>query len=185
MPPMVNRLTLCEPLGRDDEEAAGPLDLEEVFQQNARYVAAIALRVLGRRDEVEDTVQDVFLDVVQGLGTLRKAGALKGWLATITVRHAQVRLRRRRLRQLLGLDAAPRYEDIAAPSAAPEERAFLGRLYRLLDELPVTERVAWSLRYLEGEQIDAVARLCGCSPATAKRRIAAAHQRITRTLADE
>jgi RNA polymerase sigma-70 factor, ECF subfamily len=164
---------------------AAPSDFEAIFRQHARYVAAIALRVLGRNDEVDDVVQDVFLAAMKDLAGLRSAGAVKGWLATVTVRHAARRLRRRRLRRLLHLDRDCGYEDVAAPGASPEQRALLGRVYALLDGLPVADRLAWTLRHLEGEQIDAVAALCGCSPATAKRRIAAAHEAIERMLADD
>jgi RNA polymerase sigma-70 factor (ECF subfamily) len=58
------------------------------------------------------------------------------------------------------------------------------RIYRLLDELPANERLAWTLRHIEGEQVEAVASLCGCSLATAKRRIAAAQTFLARTLDD-
>jgi RNA polymerase sigma-70 factor (ECF subfamily) len=54
----------------------------------------------------------------------------------------------------------------------------LAKVYAVLDALPSDERVAWSLRHVEGERLERVAELCGCSLATAKRRIAAAHQRI-------
>jgi RNA polymerase sigma-70 factor (ECF subfamily) len=52
----------------------------------------------------------------------------------------------------------------------------------VLDRLPVNERLAWSLRHIEGEQLESVAVLCGCSLATAKRRIAAAQQAVERSL---
>jgi hypothetical protein len=37
------------------------LDINQLFQQYAPYVAAVALRLLGRDDELEDLVQDVFV----------------------------------------------------------------------------------------------------------------------------
>jgi RNA polymerase sigma-70 factor (ECF subfamily) len=39
-------------------------------------------------------------------------------------------------------------------------------------------RIAWTLRYVEREKLEEVARLCGCSLATAKRRIAATQAAI-------
>ena len=64
-------------------------------------------------------------------------------------------------------------------------QALLQRVYRALDCLPVAERVVWILRHIEGEQIDGVAQLAGCSLATAKRRLLAAHQAIERTFHDK
>ena len=58
----------------------------------------------GRDDELDDLVQDVFLEAHRGLGQIRDAGSVKGWLARICVRRAVRRLRRRRLRAFLSLD---------------------------------------------------------------------------------
>jgi RNA polymerase sigma-70 factor (ECF subfamily) len=51
-------------------------------------------------------------------------------------------------------------------------------VYQVLDELPVEDRLAFSLHHIEGEKLEGVARLCGCSAATAKRRIARAQRAI-------
>jgi len=50
--------------------------------------------------------------------------------------------------------------------------------------VPTQERLAWSLRYLEGEPLDMVAASCGCSLATAKRRISAAKRVIDEVFGD-
>src|SRR5207253_3320254 len=99
---------------------------------------------LGRDDEVDDLVQEVFLSAMGGLGRLRDPEALKGWLATVTVRLAGRRLRVRRMRALLHFDHrdhGPAYEMLCAPGASPEERALLGRVYAALDALPVDLRI--------------------------------------------
>jgi RNA polymerase sigma-70 factor (ECF subfamily) len=54
----------------------------------------------------------------------------------------------------------------------------------VLDELPVEARMAFALHHLEGETLEVVARLCGCSLATAKRRVAVAHERIREVFGD-
>ncbi len=174
--------SVCAPLIASAEMTDEPVSLETVFRRYSRYVAAVAMRLLGRDDEVDDVVQEVFLTAVRGMGQLREPAAVKGWLATVTVRVAGRRLRMRRLRGFFGLDARPGYEQIATADAPPDQRALLVRVYRLLDELPVNERLAWTLRHVEGEQLDAVARSCGCSLATVKRRISAAQARLDKAL---
>jgi len=179
------RIVSAAPPGADTLSGVGePLDAGQLYRRFAPYVAAIGLRMLGRDDEVEDLVQDVFLDAQRGLAQLREVEAVKGWLATVTVRKAHRRLRARGLRRMLGLDDAPDYTSIVAPGASPAERAMLGNVYRALDQLPATERLAWGLRYIEGERLERVAELCGCSLATAKRRIAAAQSRVTQEMDD-
>jgi RNA polymerase sigma-70 factor (ECF subfamily) len=164
------------------EELGTPLSLDEAFRRYASYVAAVATRLLGRDDEVNDVVQDVFVAALTGLGTLREPAAVKAWLATLTVRTAGRKLRLRRLKSFIGIDDGDGYLDLASDEASPEERALLGRVYALLDEMPVSRRVAWTLRYVEGHDLEAVARLCNCSLATAKRRIAAAHETLDKVV---
>lgn len=161
-----------------------PTDLDEAFRSYARYVGSIALRILGRPDEVEDLVQDVFLDAHQRIESLRDPAALKGFLATLTVRKAVRLLKRRKLRRFFGYDEGFDYTQLADAQASPHERALVGEVYRLLDELPAEQRSAWVLRYVEGEKMARVAELCGCSLATAKRRVAAAHARLYGELGD-
>ncbi|MFO0573945.1 MAG: sigma-70 family RNA polymerase sigma factor [Polyangia bacterium] len=161
---------------------AAPLSLEQLFKDHARFVAAVVLRVLGRDHEVDDVVQEVFLDAMSGLPRVHTPAAIRGWLKTVAVRKAYRHLRKRRVRAFLGLDQPGCYEHLAATGCGPEERALLARVYHLLDQIPVNERLAWTLRYVEGEQVEAVAALCGCSLATVKRRIAAASAALERML---
>jgi len=162
----------------DEPSPGGDAPIEVLYRAYAPYVAAVALRLLGRQGEIDDLVQDVFLAAQRGLSALRDPGAVRGWLATVTVRLARRRLRARRLRALIGLDRGPRENEALAPGASPETAAEAAELFARLDELPVAERLAWSIRYLEGEPLERVAELCNCSLPTVKRRIAAAHERM-------
>lgn len=152
-----------------------PLDLEAAFRAHAPYVASIGLRLLGRPEDVDDLVQDVFLIAYRGMQALREPSALRGWLAAVAVRVARRRLRVRRIRRVLGLEDDYDYASARHPALSPEEHAMLAAVYRTLDGLPASQRLAWSLRYIEGERLERVAELCRCSLATAKRWIAAAH----------
>ncbi len=158
-----------------DEQA---IDLEDFFRRFAPYVARIGHRLLGRDDEVDDLIQDVFLAAHRGVRSLRDADAIKGWLATVAVRQCRRRLRARKMRVFLHIDASDDYHQVPDESANPEQRAMLTSVYRILDKLPVNQRLAWSLRMVEGERLERVAELCGCSLATVKRRIKAAHDAI-------
>jgi RNA polymerase sigma-70 factor, ECF subfamily len=149
--------------------------LAELFRRYARYVATIGLRLLGRDDELDDLVQDVFIEAHRGLHQLRDLDAAKGWLARITVRRAVRRLRRQKLRAFFSLEAlGPDAPVVADEGASPEERAYVAVTYRRLEALPVPQRIAWLLRHVEGETLDSIAALCGCSKATVQRRLRAA-----------
>jgi len=163
---------------------AVPDRAEAAFRTHSRYVAAIALRLLGRDDEVDDVVQEVFMAALGRLDGVNEPEAMRGWLATVTVRTALKRLRRRRLRALFRLDPAPEYAGLSG-SSNPEQAALVSQVYRILDAIPAQERLAFVLRRVQGEPLERVAALCGCSLATAKRRIDAAQRSIGRAMSDE
>lgn len=159
------------------------LDAGDLFTAHARYVASLAYRMLGRDDLVDDLVQDVFVLAIGRLGGIVEPRAVRGWLARVTVRLAGKRLKRRRLASFLGFeDTVVPDEVLAAPQASPEERVLLGQVYRVLEQVPVDERLAWTLRHVEGMQLEEVAEACGCSLATVKRRIARAGARVERSV---
>jgi RNA polymerase sigma-70 factor (ECF subfamily) len=101
----------------------------------------------------------------------------------VTVRVVRRRLRRRRWRQFFHVDAEA--VDVPAPGATPEEHALLARMYRVLDTVRPEDRLAWLLRHVEREPLQDVALACGCSLATAKRRIVAVQQVLQGVLQDE
>ncbi len=141
-------------------------------------MAKIGYRLLGRPDEVDDLVQDVFLAAHRGVRSIREPEAIRGWLATVAVRTAKRRLRARKLRAVVGLDGEHLYAEVASNEASPEQQAILSAVYRVLDGLPVNQRLAWTLRHIEGERLERVAEMCQCSLATVKRRIKAANDAI-------
>ena len=152
--------------------------VEDAFRRYAPLVASLGLRITALRDEIDDFVQEVFLRATRGIGGLRHQGATKAWLVSITINVARQRLRVRKLRKLVGIDNPTEYEELVDPSLSPEDRVLLTRMYRALDSMPINQRLAWSLRHIEGERLETVALLCGCSLATAKRRIVAAQKVI-------
>jgi len=156
----------------------------ELFERFAPYVARIGLRLLGRESDVDDLIQDVFIAAMRQRHQVRAPEAFRSWLAIIAVRTARRYLRKRKLRALVGIDTLPPTLELRDHGMSPERRALLQRVYQVLDKIPVDQRIAWTLRYVEGEKLEEVAERCGCSLATAKRRIAAAHGRLEAELHD-
>jgi RNA polymerase sigma-70 factor (ECF subfamily) len=60
---------------------------------------------------------------------------------------------------------------IASSDASTEARVLLAQVYALLQTLPASDRIAWTLRYIEKHRLEEVAELMDCSLATGKRRI--------------
>jgi len=160
------------------------LTFEALFSTYSGYVARLAARLLGSGDaDVDDVVQDVFWLASRRIAKIPDLVQARGWLATVTTRVVGRKLLRRRFRSLF--HSSQGSGEVPARGATAEERAILTRLYEVLDGLPTHARLAWSLRYLEGEPLDAVAAACGCSLATAKRRVAAAKSVIDEVFRDD
>lgn len=156
---------------------------EALYRRHADRVYRTVLRILGRRADAEDALQETFVTAFEHLDELRDPAAVSGWLLRIAVRHVQRRLRRRQVRRWLGLeDEAAAVLLDPAPGASPEERALCAELATILAGVPVAERIAWMLHRVEGHTLEEVARAAGCSLATIKRRIAAAQAIVQRSI---
>lgn len=154
-------------------------ELGDLFRRYASYVATVGIRLLGRDDELDDLVQEVFIEAHRGLHQLRSAEAVKAWLARITVRRATRRLRRRRLRAFFSLESLPSSgASLVDDGATPEEKADVVSSYRMIERIPVRQRVVWMLKHVEGETLDAIAAICRCSKATVQRRLRAAEHAL-------
>jgi len=150
---------------------------EMLYRRHATYLLAIAARLIGNRGEGEEVVQDTFVTAFEQLRSLREQAAVRGWLAQIAVSLVRRRLRRGRLMRVLGLDRGTddaTLAALAAPGSNADQRAALALVDKALAGVSANVRIAWMLRLVEGLELAEVASACGCSLATAKRRIAAA-----------
>jgi RNA polymerase sigma-70 factor (ECF subfamily) len=159
------------PKGTSEEEPAPSLRFEDVFRQHAPYVGALVLKLTGRPGDVDDVVQDVFMQAHRGLAKLREPAAVRPWLRRITVRRTRRWLRKRWvLRWFLESDVDA-HADLVDPAASPEDRTSIAYIYRTLEKMSQDERLVWVLRFVEGETLESIAELLGASVSTVQRRL--------------
>jgi RNA polymerase sigma-70 factor (ECF subfamily) len=154
---------------------------EQLYRRHATFCFNLGARIAGSTTDVEDVVHDAFLRAFDNLASLRNPKAFKGWLGSIVVHAMRSRLRRARLMRVLGLGRGADPVDldsIASDEASPGTRAELAQVYALLQTLSANDRIAWTLRFVEGHDLKAAAELCQCSLATIKRRIRRAQRYI-------
>ncbi len=160
------------------------VDLGDAFRRHRGALAATAGRVLRRSEDVDDVLQDVFVEALRGVHALREPTALRAWLTRVTVRAAQ---RRRALARFVGrsvtLDDAAAH--VADPRASALDLALLAAIGEVMAGIPAERRRAWALRTVDGEPIDDIAVRCGCSATTDKRRIAEVQGLLEAALGDE
>ena len=165
----------------DDERSAAA----ELARAYGRLVFEAAYRVLGQASAAEDVQQDVFLRLVERMPS--GVTSWPAWLRASAVRLAIDRLRhRRRWRHLFALFG--RDEDADAPvpdselDATRRERST--RLRAALATLPAREAQCFALRWIEGLELDEIARAAGITPNTASVALHRATRRLERLLAD-
>jgi RNA polymerase sigma-70 factor (ECF subfamily) len=160
----------------DRARAGDERAIRALYGRHARYVAGVVYRLMGNDAELDDIVQETFLDGLDALAALERPEALRAWLVTIAVRKAHKILARRRRRHVLhGL-----FRQFSAVSSDPRQGEPAFDLYEALEELPVDLRIPWTLSRVEQWTLPEVARACSVSLATVKRRISEAETRLAR-----
>jgi RNA polymerase sigma-70 factor, ECF subfamily len=150
---------------------------ETLYRRHVAFAIHLAIRIAGSSRDAEDVVHDGFVKAFEKLPELSDATLFKAWLGSIVVHAVRSRMRRARVMNVLGLGghADPvEIDSIASHAASPLVRAQIAQVYALLQTLPTDERIAWTLRAVEGHELETVAHLTRCSLATVKRRIARA-----------
>src|SRR5262249_3934223 len=154
-----------EPLRQEDLDLAGRCvsgdraAQRELFRRERGRVQATLYRILGSNHDMEDLLQEAFIEIFRSLGGFRGDARLGTWMDNIPGRVACAYLSRRRPR-LVRLEAVP---EIPAGDVSAEERALAReaarRAYTLLDRLDVNKRVAFSLHVIDGRPLAEVARV--------------------------
>lgn len=163
--------------------AKRPSAAAELWSQYGALVYRIAERAMGSPHDAEDLTQDVFLCLFNKIGGLRDPGALRSFVVSVTIRTIKWKLRRRRLRQWMALTDSGQVPEIATRGVDVDQA--LERFYRLLDRLPVQDRMVFVLRRVDGLQLDEVAQAMGHSLATVKRRLRRADDELSRLMEGE
>jgi RNA polymerase sigma-70 factor (ECF subfamily) len=164
---------LVERLQRDDESA-----FRALYARHSRYIAGVVYRLLGDDADLDDVVQETFVDAAGGLGALEDPSSLRRWLVVVAVRKVKTLLARRRRRRWFRMSLT----HLAPVASNPSDRGTVDELYDALDRIPGKLRVPWVLSRIADQPLPEVAAMCDTSLATVKRRIAQAEQRLRRRL---
>jgi len=148
--------------------------LAALYQRHAAHIAGVVRRSLGRDSEVDDIVQETFVQGLSQLPSLRQPAQLRSFLVTIAVRRVYARLS---LRYRLAALSAQLFR-ITPSVSQPELTEPVQQLSDVLDRVPVQHRVAWVLHRVEGYTLPEVAHHTATSLTTVKRWIAKVDERL-------
>jgi RNA polymerase sigma-70 factor (ECF subfamily) len=157
---------------------AGDIWAKEVFyRHHVHKITNIVARLLRNSADIEDVVQESFLDAFKDISKLKKPEYVKQWLIKIAVHRVHRKYRIRNLKRRLGLDRSIDDEkliDQVGIGASQEACAEILLLDRVFDIMALPDKTCWMLRYLEEYQLSEIAMITGFSLAKVKRRLAKA-----------
>ena len=159
----------------------------ELFSRHRTDVARLVQRLLGGHGDIDDTVQEVFLQVHRSLKDFRFGSRFSTWLYRVTVN--VVLMQRRAARSRPKLVEAPEGLVPEDASLSPEEQTARRRrvtaFYRLLDRLSEKKRVAYVLHELEGMTPSEIAQAVGAPVLTVRTRLFYARRELAEMLREE
>jgi RNA polymerase sigma factor (sigma-70 family) len=157
-----------------------PAAQRQLFRDQRVRVHRTLYRILGSNREMEDLVQDVFIEVFRSLDRFRGEARLSTWIARITARVAMAHVGRRRppAQSLDSVPEVPAREPGADRVAEVREAA--ERLYRALDRVDAVQRVAFALHVIEGLPLREVADVMESSLVATKSRVWRARRELER-----
>jgi RNA polymerase sigma-70 factor (ECF subfamily) len=159
----------------------------ELFRRHRGRVHSCLYRVLGSNRDMDDLLQDAFLQVFQSLRNWRAEASLATWIDRVSVRVAYRYLSTRARRvQTTGVADEDAFGGTEGPSSRRQlARDGVARLYAVLDELSPAARLAFTLHEIEGRPLAEVAELVGSSVTATKLRVWRARNRIEHRAAED
>ncbi|MBM4375762.1 MAG: RNA polymerase sigma factor [Deltaproteobacteria bacterium] len=174
---------LVERARRGDRHA-----FSKLFQRHVQQVTGLAYRMMGRSPDLEDVVQEVFLQVHRSLGDFRGQAKFSTWLHRVAVNVVLMHRRRARSRPMLtseepGRDApAPRE---AQPDQALDKERRIAAFHRLLEQLSDKKREVFLLHEIEGLAPADIATMVGCPVLTVRTRLFYARKELGEKMREE
>lgn len=165
----------------------------ELVRRYQDRLFALALRMVGQREEAEDVAQEAFINIYRNLGRFRTGERFAPWAYKIASNLCIDHLRRRRA-QVVSLDApadADRDEDEQRPipdwSMSPEKVALEhegeAQVLAAIDQLPPNYRLIVLLRHVDDMTYEDIAAVTGLPLGTVKNRLFRAREALKRSLA--
>lgn len=152
----------------------------QLYQQYARAMFNICLRMMNDREEAEDMLQESFTEAFRRLGSFRHESTFGAWLKRIVVNRCinEIRRKKTQLEYCEDMSAFEQQEDRTEPIAGLS----VGNIRKAMEQLPKGSRMIFSLYLLEGYDHQEISEILGISESNSKTQYMRAKLRIREIL---
>jgi RNA polymerase sigma-70 factor (ECF subfamily) len=159
-----------------------------LYERHRTDVARLVWRMLGARGDLDDVIQEVFVQVYKSLKDFRGQSKFSTWLHRVTVNVVLMHRRAARSRPVFTEEPPPepslRSHDIL-PDEDADRRERVRAFGRLLDRLADKKRIVFVLHELEGIAPTEIARIVGAPVLTVRTRLFYARRELEEMLHEE
>ncbi len=170
---------------------AMPKSFDKLVADHQDQITRLVHRLLGWSGDVEDVVQDVFVDALKSYSNFHGRSRAITWFTRIAINRCRSHQRRRWIRRMLPLPQSE-HTRFASGSRGGEREAFQfqiesqetsSQVHAAIRQLKQTDRELIVLRYLEEQSIDEIAHTLGKSTGAVNVRLNRARARLEKILA--
>jgi RNA polymerase sigma-70 factor (ECF subfamily) len=152
----------------------------DLFLAQRANVHRALFRILGSNRELEDLLQDAFIEIFRAVHTFRGDSTLGRWCQTIAVRVAYLTIARRKPPAVDLALVEDTVADATDVRRHVQVREATRRLYAALDRIEPKQRIAFALAAIDGKPLSEVADLTGASVFAVKTRVWRARRELMR-----
>ena len=151
---------------------------DELYRAHVDRAHRLLARIVGNVSDLDDLLQQAFLEAFRSLPGFRGDAAFATWLHRIVVHVAYQHLRKQRRTTWEEIS-----DELACAAASPEldarRRQELDRALLLLAALKPKKRIAYVLRVVEGMSLDEIGELVGATAAAVGQRVKHAQRELS------
>ncbi len=159
----------------------------QLYERHRSDVARLVYRMLGGRGDLDDVIQEVFVQVYRSLKDFRGQSKFGTWLHRVTVNVVLMHRRAARSRPVFAGD--PPDDALVGGDQAPDEdaerRERMRAFGRMLGRLADKKRIVFVLHELEGIAPGEIARIVGAPVLTVRTRLFYARRELEAMLTNE
>lgn len=159
-----------------------------LYQRHRGDVARLVYRMLSGSADVDDVVQEVFVQVFRSLKDFRGQSKFSTWVHRVAVNVVLMHRRAARSRPTYAEELPPEHtadEGVVLPDEDAERRARVRVFAKLLDKLAEKKRTVFVLHEIEGISPQEIATIVGAPVLTVRTRLFYARRELEEMMASE